>query len=566
MDAAHSPEPLAPQVVRRVAVTGLADWWLTLPTGLLLWGVLCRILSSEWAVNEQYSYGWFVPFFAAYLFWLRWVERPGREGGKVERGGESGPGLHVWVPAIFLLLLLLPLRLFEVANPDWRPVQWLHATITVGLTLLGLRLAGGWAWVRHFAFPVCFMLVAVPWVTPVEVPIVRALQTAVAVINTELMNLLGIPAQLEGSVIRLRTGLVGVNEACSGVRSLQTSIMAGLLFGELNRLGWMRRLGLLAAVIGLAFVANVARGGFLVWTAAMRGPEAVHGVHDAAGYAVLGVVMLGTFALAGVFRGKQRAPVRTGTGEEGNKAGGITRMGIVVVLGWLVVVELGVEGWYRGHERDLVARPQWGVRWPKEKPGYQDVKIDEITRNTLRYDDGGGVSWLESRGEAESATGPARGSLDQGWLMYFFRWQPGQTSVLRAKAHRPDVCFPNTGWVQTGDRGVTLYEAAEGLKLPFRHFLFVHKQGGRRPVRFAHAFFCLQEDRVSHRSDASIPNLETAGSVSGWEAADRIQMVREARRDLGQQVMEIVITTERELSGSEAEAAFARRLKELVKS
>src|SRR5947207_8509877 len=41
-----------------------------------LWFVLCRHLSSEWSVNEQYNYGWFVPFFAAYLFWLRWETRP----------------------------------------------------------------------------------------------------------------------------------------------------------------------------------------------------------------------------------------------------------------------------------------------------------------------------------------------------------------------------------------------------------------------------------------------------------------------------------------------------------
>src|SRR5690242_5002267 len=37
----------------------------------LLWFILFRDLSLEWSSNEQYSYGWFVPFFAAFLFWLR---------------------------------------------------------------------------------------------------------------------------------------------------------------------------------------------------------------------------------------------------------------------------------------------------------------------------------------------------------------------------------------------------------------------------------------------------------------------------------------------------------------
>ena len=47
-----------------------------------LWFVLCRQLSGEWLVNEQYNYGWFVPFFALYLFWLRWQDRRLRRKGQ----------------------------------------------------------------------------------------------------------------------------------------------------------------------------------------------------------------------------------------------------------------------------------------------------------------------------------------------------------------------------------------------------------------------------------------------------------------------------------------------------
>ena len=50
------------------------------PVFAALWLVLCRHLSGEWAINEQYNYGWFVPFFCAYLFWLRWEDRPEPEG------------------------------------------------------------------------------------------------------------------------------------------------------------------------------------------------------------------------------------------------------------------------------------------------------------------------------------------------------------------------------------------------------------------------------------------------------------------------------------------------------
>ena len=60
-----------------------------------LWFILCRHLSGEWTFNEQYNYGWFVPFFALLLLWLRWETRPEPEvgGRKSEvRGQKSEVG------------------------------------------------------------------------------------------------------------------------------------------------------------------------------------------------------------------------------------------------------------------------------------------------------------------------------------------------------------------------------------------------------------------------------------------------------------------------------------------
>jgi len=33
-----------------------------------LWFILCRQLSGEWSVNEQYNSGWFVPFLPCIFF------------------------------------------------------------------------------------------------------------------------------------------------------------------------------------------------------------------------------------------------------------------------------------------------------------------------------------------------------------------------------------------------------------------------------------------------------------------------------------------------------------------
>src|SRR5437763_6962382 len=88
-----------------------------------LWFLLCRELSGEWSVNEQYSYGWFVPFFALFLFWLRWEGRPGRESRKEEVGSRKWIVLALGVSA---LLLLFRMCLFEILNQVKRSLDLMH--------------------------------------------------------------------------------------------------------------------------------------------------------------------------------------------------------------------------------------------------------------------------------------------------------------------------------------------------------------------------------------------------------------------------------------------------------
>src|SRR5438874_8530515 len=262
-----------------------------------LWVGLCRELSGEWSVNEQYNFGWFVPFFALYLFWLRWQDRPPPE---IPNPKSQIPNHRILagVVGFTALLLLLPLRLFEIANPEWRLLAWIHALAVVTLTLL-LRWWAGWkAWLRHLAFPVAFIFIAVPWPTSLETPVIQGLMRIVAHVAAETAMLLGTPAQVEGNLIRVSNGLVGVNEACSGIRSLQTSLMIGLLFGEVKRLSVLRRVALVACAGAIALLANFVRAVFLVMVAATENLSEVSRWHDIAGYSIIAFVFVATLALA----------------------------------------------------------------------------------------------------------------------------------------------------------------------------------------------------------------------------------------------------------------------------
>ena len=529
-----------------------------------LWFVCCRHLSEEWRFNEQYSYGWFVPFFVAFLFWLRWEDRPSPD----VRGQKSE--IRKWVAVLLMVcaaIILLPLRVFEVASSDYRPLGWLHAFAVVTITLSIIYLIGGGPWLRHFAFPVLFLLTAVPWVTAIEAPIIEGLMRGVAAIAAETLALFGIPAEAEGNLLRLPFGLVGVNEACSGVRSLQTSIMIGLLFGELKRLSFWQRIFLVVAGVGIALFANFLRVLFLVSMASRaHDVSVVNKWHDLAGYGILVLVFIGTMAIA------WRLGRRAGTSEVRDQKSEIRSqrsdgdassarlqaprspltslldaprsMLFLFLFIWLVLVEIGVEAWYRMHERGAIATPAWSVRWPEDAPGYQEIKTDERVRELLRFDSAHEALWRSPH-------------LAETNYMFFFRWNAGSGTILRARAHRPDICLPSAGWKQLGPDRVESFPISPGRSLAFRRFTFGHIESKETPVR-AHAYYCLHEDRV-HAAEKDRQDL-----YSNWDLADRWRVVKHGIRNLGQQVLEVIILAPAGVDEKVIDQRFQEMLPEVV--
>ena len=317
---------------------------------------------------------------------------------------------------------------------------------------------------------------------------------------------------------------------------------------------------MIAAAILIAFVANCGRAFVLVWIAANRGVGEVERWHDIAGYAIVGLVFVGCLGLTKLLsRGKHQAtqensPLAAGLS---NSRFGIPGAFVTAVLVWLVAIEIGVDAWYRAHERNLEPAARWSVRWPESAPQFHDVRIDERTRTTLHQDEGRGAVWAAPDPNVPDDLRPAATAL-----LYFFRWYPGHNSALLANAHRPDVCLPASGWRQTGDFGVRDYVASPTLTIPFRHFEFQSEVSGRQ--RFAHAFYCVWEDRVRKGSGLEAAKSGMAATPSAWSRSERIQSVLEGRRHLGQQVMEYLVVQRDDTPSARAEENFATALPGLV--
>ena len=178
--------------------------WRLLATAVvlaLLWLEVINQLKAEWSLNPQYGYGWSVPFLALYLFWRRWSHRPAPALAPRKLPGRLSPA----IAAAICAFLFLPLRFVAEANPDWRLISWALTLVAISLTLSFLFLMGGWPWLRHFAFPILFVLVAVPWPVRFEQIVVQDLMRAVAAINVSLLNIFGIPALQHGNIIEVES-------------------------------------------------------------------------------------------------------------------------------------------------------------------------------------------------------------------------------------------------------------------------------------------------------------------------------------------------------------------------
>ncbi len=509
---------------RSLSVRWITDSWALLILALgVCWLFLFSELSGEWRINAQYNYGYVVPLLGLALIWRRWPERP-----------EASAGRSAWVgfAAIALLFLLLPIRVVLQANPEWRLVYWLHGFQAVGLSLCILYRLGGWRWVRFFAPPILFMLIAVPWPVGLEHWAIQGLMRLVAGLTVEVAGWFGIPAVQQGNLIETTVGIVGIDEACSGVRSLQAALMLSLFLGEMHRFSPGRRVALLVASLFFDLLANLTRTTFLVWAAANRGLTQMEAWHDTAGLLVMIIVLPSLLGLAHVMRPRTQRPAPA-VKPEPMVFPLIPRWVGILALVWIGAGELAAEAWYRSHEISLIATSRWSLAWPVQSPRFRKTAVPENSLAILRCSSSDAGIWDDDAGNQ--------------WSAFLLRWKAGKNSAQLAKGHRPDICFPAAGARLIDDFGQMTVPVHE-IEIPFRHQTF--EMGGK----LVHVFYCLWPDRVSPNEK---PLLEDGSQAS------RLQAVVAGKRHLGQQVLEIVIAGPE--SQSEAVSLLQQHLPMLIR-
>ncbi|CAM2973619.1 exosortase/archaeosortase family protein [Rariglobus hedericola] len=440
---------------------------------VLIWTPLLWRLARMWRSETEQLFGFGVPVLVAWLLWQRRDEWT-KPAVAAARGASGIAGTAAVVLALALVVL--------EANPLWPKAVWAGTGAALVLTLAVIAMGHGWHGARKAAPVLVLMLTALKWPTFIYEPVMHTLMHFNAVIAAELVNFSGTPAMVQGNVIEVARGMVGVNEACSGLRSLQTVIMMALFLGEMDRFRLRRRLVLLGGAILAALLVNIVRTTVLTWVFANRGPAVEERWHDPAGVIALFVTLALVWLWSERVGSRQPAAEIEPVAEVNTGVRAPAWRPLALAVACVAVGEVGTQVWYGAHEQGIAEqRVSWSLA-PAADSGWSAVEVPAQSAEILRYESGDSF--------ARELTAPSR-----QLLAFAFRWSADLARIGMPEVHDPRVCLPSVGAVEEAelpDERVTV----DGIEVPFRFVRF------RQGLMTQHVWFCLWSTRAG-RADST---------------------------------------------------------------
>jgi exosortase len=401
---------------------------------------LTALLWPHWRDNPDLSHGFFMPVIFVYLL------HEARQGPQRYFAPDRRTGS--WESALLVLgvFALTASGLYAAA------LDWSHSLVACTLTiaLVFVMTAGAVAFSSNRArfIPLNWTtLVAIGlWLLSAPIPpgtysrLTIGLQLMVTQNVLRALHVLGIAASRQGNVIELASGLVGVEEACSGIRSLVSCIFAGFLFSATLVRRPVARVLLVVVAVPIAIAMNFIRS-LTLTLLANAGVNIAGTWHDLTGFAVLAVTatILGGFAL--LLGRHERISRPAGSLSDTTAQPQIRRWRLQSILSAGLVIVVGLSGFFfmntRPSVRAGIAVPNLVAMLPAAASGWRVETSHELYQfaDTLKTQHLAQRTYLR----------PAADGTDQ-ITVYLAYWRPGQAPVSLVASHTPDACWPGSGW------------------------------------------------------------------------------------------------------------------------
>lgn len=446
MSTAHEPATPSshPASAEGVAQLGALGWFIGALALALITGVSLYLI-PQWRHNPDLSHGWFTPLVFVLLI------HEARTHGK-QRFLPTG---KLAISAVSICVLA-GLMLLSAGGLYMAALEWTHALVALMLTsALCTLLAAVWIsfslesvrlvpfnWVAGVA--IFLWLLSIPLPPGTYANLTQTLQTGVTRVVLGLLHFLGIAAVRHGNIIQLTTVSVGVEEACSGVRSLLSCIYAGFFFSAaLVRRPWPR-VAIIVLAAPLAIIMNILRS-LTLTLLAHKGVEISGAWHDVTGFAILGVTaaILALLALKLENRpatgATESAPHTAATAQRPSQhvrwTQGIVASGLVLAL---VIAGLFILN-TRPASMQHRTPPDLAALFPTNVDGWEATVSSDLYRFSAQ---------LQTTHLAQTTyqRQPANGAAPLELTVYLAYWPAGQVPVSSVAAHTPDACWPGSGW------------------------------------------------------------------------------------------------------------------------
>lgn len=238
---------------------------------------IMSLIDGPWQ-TEQEGHG---PLIIAASLWLLWQSRD-----RLKRVAIKPAPVWGWTSLIGGLVLM-----FLARTQDVLPVEVLSIfPVIIGCVLL----AAGWKALRAVAFPVGFLIFAVPapdWaIDAFTVP----LKVMISDLVTQVLYAAGFPIAQNGVMIMISGYQLLVKDACSGMNSIFALSAIGVFYAyAFRRDEKLRSLFLLLSIVPITILANFIRVVTLVLIAYYGGVDLLDGpVHDLTGIGLFVVALV----------------------------------------------------------------------------------------------------------------------------------------------------------------------------------------------------------------------------------------------------------------------------------
>ncbi len=284
-------ETISKKTISRDLTNNLA-WLIFFAAIVVIFLPIYKWIWLRWTDYDSYfSHGPIILFISLFLFWKLGPKRPG-ELPKFY----SKASLRDY---LVLLLLSLAYLFFSLVK-----VYFLVALFGWALIALALYNSFDRTLFKSIAFPLFFLLLAIPFPMVVAEQLALFLKTLSAHIAGHLLSAIGITTKVVGNRLYTPYSVLEVGAPCSGLRSIISLFSVSILFAYMNGFGLKKALALVVSAPLVAFLGNILRVFVLGFVSDVYGAEVALGrFHDALGYIVFILDLFVLFLISRLLRG-----------------------------------------------------------------------------------------------------------------------------------------------------------------------------------------------------------------------------------------------------------------------